>query len=311
MSAPKLARFLLILIGTGLVALLAVGVAAAIGVQSLAPATTAFHYPWSTLAQDADIMNECAECHEAEKFHTCDSCHDDHGSAEMAGVPFNALVLLCGDLADPGYIPVNEIVPYRNQPNTHIALLDFLAEHGVDEFESVTLTSRDGGFVTFEKEYLTAEALLMPHVDGIRFAAENLHVSTWLKGIARIIVVSHETPLTINGKQTSIGRLMLGPTRNLTIEQADVMLKSDTDGQVRKGKTANRLEGAPINLLVSNPDFSELVVRDTQGAETVFEAWEAWDAVLAQLRGRPEVVLVLPNKGRSEWVFGVAAIATR
>ncbi len=66
---------------------------------------------------------------------------------------------------------------------------NFLAEHGAADFESVTLASRDEGFVTFAQPNLTEEALLMPHVDGLRFAAENLHVSTWLKGVWRIIIV--------------------------------------------------------------------------------------------------------------------------
>ena len=107
----------------------------------------------------------------------------------MANVPFDDLILLQGDVPEPGYIPVNDILPYRDQPGTHVALLDFLAEQGVTEFESVTLASRDEGWITIERANLTAEALLMPHVDGVRFAAENLHVSTWLKGVWRIIVV--------------------------------------------------------------------------------------------------------------------------
>jgi hypothetical protein len=109
----------------------------------------------------------------------------------MANVPFNDLILLLGDVPEPDYIPINEILPYREQPGTHVRLLDFLAERGVNEFESVTLASRDGGFVTVTRENLTGEALLMPHVDGVRFAAENLHVSTWLKGVWRKGGVAH------------------------------------------------------------------------------------------------------------------------
>jgi len=253
-------------------------------------------------------MNDCVECHEAAEFHACTTCHDDHGSVEMAGVPFSALVLLSGDLPEPAYVPVNDILPYRDQPGTQVSLLAFLAEHGVEDFESVTLAATDGGFVTIERPNLTDQALLLPYVDGVRFAAEDLHVSTWLKGISRIIVVGVEKTLLIDGEATSMGRLLLGPTASVTIEQTDVMLKSDVDGQIRKAKTASRLEGAPIAALVADPGFARLVVRDAQGQEQTVTAKEAQGAVLAQVWGHPEATLVLPARGRSQWPSGVVEI---
>jgi hypothetical protein len=240
----------------------------------------------------------------------CSSCHDDHGSAELANVPFNALVHLAGDVPEGGFVPVNEIVPYRDQPGSHVALLDFLADQGVTDFESVTLASRDGGFVTLDRTNLNEEALLMPHVDGIRFAAENLDVSTWLKGISRIVVVGGDRPLTLEGYGTSFGRLLMGPTRSLTIDQTDVMLKSETDGVIRKAKKAGRIEGVPVENVVDDPGFEQLVVRDAEGQEHVFSARDARGALLAQLRGRPDVVLVLPELGRVDWVTGVVKISS-
>jgi hypothetical protein len=308
MFASKASRILLIL---ALLVTLVVGggvLAAVAGVKSLAPVRLALHYPWSILAKDADTMNQCYDCHEPADSHTCDSCHDDHGSAEMANVPFDDLILLAGDVPDPGYIAVNDILPYRDQPGTHVALLDFLADHGVTDFESVTLASRDEGFVTFEWPNLTGEALLMPHVDGVRFAAENLHVSTWLKGVWRIIVVGTEKPLTMDGYRTSIGRLLLGPTRSVTIEQTDVMLKSETDGLMRKGKTASRIEGAGLADIVGDPDFDTLLVRDAEGQEHTLTAAEAKGAVLAQMG--PKVILVLPGRGRAQWIADVVELVS-
>lgn len=298
------------------VAALVVGgavVALGMGSRALAPARSALNYPWTMLSAEAETMNDCVECHKPVDFHTCETCHDDHGSAEMANVPFNDLILLLGDVPEPAYIPINEILPYREQPGTHVSLLDFLAERGVSEFQSVTLASRDGGFVTFERENLTAEALLMPHVDGVRFAAENLHVSTWLKGVWRIVVVGTETPLTIDGRATSIGRLLLEPTRSVTIEQTDVMLVSETDGQVRKAKTASRIEGVPVHGLVALPDFRLLVLTDAAGQEHTVEGWEAQGALLVQpmspgIDGRPPVTLLLPERGRAWWVTNVVDI---
>jgi hypothetical protein len=293
-----------------LVALVAGGLAVAIatGAGALAPARAAFHYPWGMLAGEAGTMNDCVECHEPEKFHTCDSCHDDHGSAEMASVPFDDLILLQGDVPEPGYIPVNDILPYRDQPGTHVKLLDFLAERGVTEFESVTLASRDEGWVTVERDNLTAEALLLPHVDGVRFAAENLHVSTWLKGVWRIIVVGPDKPLTLDGYRTSIGRLLLGPTTSVTVEQTDVMLHSEADGQIRKAKTASRIEGAGLADIVADPGFDTLLVRDASGGEHTLTAAEARGAVLAQM-GR-QTVLVLPSRGRAQWIADVVELVS-
>ena len=285
-----------------------VAVAVATGAKVAAPARSAFNYPWAMLADEAETMNDCVECHEPAKFHTCDTCHDDHGSAEMANVPFDELILLQGDVPKPGYIPVNEILPYRDQPGTHVALLDFLVDHGVDDFESVTMASRDEGWVTIERDNLTAEALLMPHVDGMRFAAENLHVSTWLKGVWRIIVVGPDKPLTMDGYRTSIGRLLLGPTRSVTLEQTDVMLRSESDGRVRKGKTAARVEGAGLADIVGDPGFDSLLVRDAAGEEHVLSAAEARGAVLAQMGNR--VVLVLPERGRVQWIAGVVELVS-
>ena len=130
-----------------------VAVAVATGAKVAAPARSALHYPWALLADEAETMNGCVECHAPDKFHTCDSCHDDHGSAEMANVPFDDLILLQGDVPQPGYIPVNDILPYREQPGTHVTLLE---GHLTTEINGVPgacprsppLTSSGPGFVS-------------------------------------------------------------------------------------------------------------------------------------------------------------------
>jgi hypothetical protein len=283
-------------------------VAVAGGARVAAPARAALHFPWTILADEAQTMNDCVACHEPDKFHQCDTCHDEHGSAEMASVPFDDLILLQGDVPEPGYIAVNDILPYRDQPNTHVALLNFLADQGVTEFESVTLASRDQGWVTIGRADLTAEAMLLPHTDGVRFAAENLHVSTWLKGVWRIVVVGTDKPLTLDGYRTSMGRLLLGSTTGVTIEQTDVMLRSETDGQIRKAKTASRIEGIALRDIVGNPGFDTLLVRNAEGGEHALTAVEARGAVLAQM-GK-QAVLVLPSRGRAQWIAGVVELVS-
>jgi hypothetical protein len=305
-SPSRTSRVLLVLALVVALAVVGVVVAATAGARGLAALRLPAQYAWPVLVEEADTMSNCAECHESEHFHTCSTCHDDHGAVEMSGIPFYAVVALTGDVPKPGYVFINDVLPYQDQPHTHVPLLDVLAERGVIDFESVTLASRDEGFVTIERANLTPEALLMPYQDGIRFAAENLHVSTWLKGITRIIVVGAERPLRVDGQATSMGRLLLGPTRSVTVEQTDVMLKSETDGQVRKGKTATRIEGAPIDEIVANPAFDRLLVRDGDGQEHTLTADEAQRAVLCLVRG--QVTLVLPDRGRVQWITDVVEI---
>ncbi|MGC9395141.1 MAG: hypothetical protein ACP5J4_09815 [Anaerolineae bacterium] len=301
----KKRRWLWILIAVLLVlGIGAVGVSG--GAQKPVPWQLVTHYPLDMLAEEAQTMNDCVECHKAADFHTCTTCHDDHGAIEMENVPFYAGITLAGDVSDPGYVLIDDVLPYRDQPYTHLPLLDFLAQQEVTDFESVTLTSLDGGFVTITKENLAPGALLMPYEDGIRFADENLHVSSWIKGIRQIIVVGKETPLTIDGQPTSIGRLLVGPTQLVTVEQTDVMFKSEQDGEVRKASTGSRVEGVPVVSIVTNPAFTELIARDASGKETTLSGEDARGALLVQLRDH--VTLVLPSRGRSQWITDVVEL---
>jgi hypothetical protein len=276
--------------------------------RNTTPVEVLARYPTNMLLEEAATMVECAECHEhaPADFHTCDTCHDDHGAVEFADVPFYAVIAFQGDVPEPGYIQINEILPYQDQPNTFVIVKEFLADQGVEDFESVTFSARDEGFVTVTRENLTDAARLMPYVDGVRFASEDLHVSTWIKGITRIIVVGTETPITIDGEATSMGRLLLGPTRAVTVEQTDVMLKSEDDGEVRRGKTASRVTGAPLTTLLS-ADFDAVTVETADGETMTLDAAEVQDAVLVQRRDSP--TLVLPGRGRSEWIGDVVALS--
>jgi hypothetical protein len=260
----------------------------------------------TTLAAESVVLNECAECHEAQDYHGCDTCHDDHGAIEFAELPFYSLITLAGDVPEPGFVRIHEILPYQDHPETRIQLTDFLAGHGVTDFISVTLISDDGGFVTIEQTDLSDRAWLLPYEDGIRFACEDLHVSTWLKGITSLVVVQVETPLLIDGKSTSMGRLLLGPTMLYTVEQTEVRLVSEVDGFVRKASVASRIEGVPVEALIDLDAVSALQVQTTDGETTQVEEQAVRGAFLAQLRG--EITLVLPDRGRSKWITGLTGI---
>ncbi len=304
----RLSQIAILLATLIIVVVVAAMVAARAGVKVLAPLKTATVYPWSQLAAEADTANHCVSCHKTEEMHTCKSCHDAHGSIEMEDIPFNVLVQLAGDVPEPGNLRVNEILPYADHPDISVSLSQFLRDHGVEQFESVTLASGDGAAVTVEPASLSDEAVLLPHMDGMRFAAENLHISTWLKGVTRIVVVGVDKPLTIDGEATSIGRLLLGATASATIEQTDVMLKSEDDGQIRKAKTASRVEGAPLEPLLRTTGFTRLLVRDKSGRSYELSTDDAQGALIAQMWG--ETVLVLPQRGRGKWVANVVEITS-
>ncbi|MBN2007353.1 MAG: hypothetical protein JXA21_28655 [Anaerolineae bacterium] len=265
------------------------------------------HYPPQMLVEEAHTMAECAGCHEeTDEFHTCDTCHDDHGSVEMENVPFYGVVAFVGDVPEPGYVLLDDILPYRDRPHTYALLLDVLEAQGINNFISVTLTSPDGGSVTLARDQIGADAWLMPFTDGIRFAAESQHASAWIKGIQRIIVVGAETPLNIEEQATSMGRLLQGVTQSVNVEQATVMLKNDKDGQIHKANVASRIEGIPLANFLTTPNYTQVIVRTADGAEHILEHEVARTALLAQINGKTTVVL--PQRGRSQWITEIVTI---
>ncbi len=257
------------------------------------------------LLEEAETMNECAECHNSTDFHTCETCHDDHGAVELADVMFFEVVELTGDVPDPSFVRVNEILPDQNNRGTHITLFEFLENHGIEEFESVTFTTNDGGLTTIESQYLDKTAMLVPYMDGVRFITESVHSSTWLKGIQRITVVGNENPLTIDGYTTSIGRLLLGDTVRLTVEGSDVML-SDESGKTSHAFVANWVEGARLVTLLQSDPAQGITVTDADGVATVLTYDEIADAVIAIVRD--EVTLILTDRGRSAWPTKITKI---
>jgi len=169
----------------------------------------------------------------------------------------------------------------------------------------VTFTTNDGGFTTIERQYLDETALLVPYIDGVRFITESVHSSTWLKGISRITIVTEETPLTIDGESTSIGRLLLGETIRVTVEGSEVMLTGE-DGETSRAFVANWAEGPRLLPLLENPSPEGVVVTDSEGNETELTFEEIQNAIIAIIRD--EITLVLPDRGRSVWPTKIVRI---
>jgi hypothetical protein len=149
--------------------------------------------------------------------------------------------------------------------------------------------------------------MLLPYIDGLRFVSEKVHVSTWLKGISRIIVVGTETPLLIDGEATSIGRLLIGETVRFTLESTDVMLAND-DGETSHAQVANSVEGALLAPLLADPDADSIVVTNSAGETFELSAEEVANAALAVVYD--EITLVFPERGRSAWLTDVVKIVS-
>lgn len=291
---------IIIILGGSLIALILV--------TKPTPVALIQNYGLGYLWEEAKIMNECSECHSAVDFHDCKDCHDEHGSAKLAGVRFYEVVELTGDVPEHAFVRVNEIIPHQENVGSHILLFDFLAQNGITSFESITFITNDGGVTTIEYQYLDDTAMLVPYVDGVRFVTESVHVSTWLKGIKQMIVVSPERPITIDGENTSIGRLLLGETIRLTVEGSNPML-TDEDGITRVAYVANWIEGAPLLPLLNTPNPNHITVTDRDGNQFVLDGDEIQNAVIAVVRR--EVTLVLPDRGRSAWPTGIVQIESK
>lgn len=272
------------------------------------PIAVISEYGLGLLWKEADTMNACAECHNSQDFHTCETCHDDHGAVELSGVRFFEVLELTGDVPDPTFVRVNEVLPDQENAGTHITLFEFLRQYDIEDFESVTFTTNDGGLTTIESQYLDETAMLVPYVDGVRFVTESVHSSTWLKGIIRITVVSKEKPLLIDGEATSIGRLLLGETIRLTVEGSDVML-TDKAGDTSRALVANWVEGARLTPLLANPSSEKIILTDTNGEMIEMTGLEIQDAVLAIVRDK--ITLILPERGRSAWPANIVRIESK
>ena len=297
----KTTRTLLIILGV----VVLVAIVFALSFKQL-PVRLLTDYSFSLLWEESTAMHECAECHETEEFHSCSTCHDEHGSVELPELYFYNMIELTGDIPEVIFIPANHFFSYSELPNTFLTVEAFMEKWEIPDYESFTIYTRDGEFVSITKENITENAMFLPYEDGIRFASEDLHVSTWAKGIAKIIIVSDEKPLRIGNEITSIGRLLLGKTTSITIEEAKVMFKSEEDGQTRQAITSSRVEGAALEDLLDLKMYDAIQFTLQDDSNVTFSVEEVQDAVLTKQWS--SVVLIIPDTSRNNWIFNITAI---
>lgn len=239
---------------------------------------------------------------------TCAECHDVHGALELSDAPFQSQVWILGDVPEATYLIVDDLFPYAEaEAGTSIALPDLLARYGAAEWERVALESLDGGWVVLEREYVTEASLLVPYLEGVRFADSNQHESTWLKGVRWIIVEGAERSLRIGEEQTSLGRLLLAQRTTVVAEGAQAMYRSEADGQIYRGEYAHLYTGALVSQALGDGWAAErFVATNAAGRVTEFAREDLEGAVIATVNGRP--ALVLPREGRGRWVTDLVAL---
>ena len=81
-----------------LVLVIVVGIAVMIASLNPVPTRMITDYPMSMLVEEAQYMHDCAECHETDEFHMCDTCHNEHGSADLANLNFYSVLHVTGDV---------------------------------------------------------------------------------------------------------------------------------------------------------------------------------------------------------------------
>ena len=272
------------------------------------PVRVLTEYSFDTLWEEGTTMHDCAECHDTkEEFHTCSTCHDEHGSVELPNLSFYNMIELTGDVKEVTFIPWNHFFnSYSALPNTFITVDEFMTKWDISDYESITLYTRDGEFVTINKSDITTNAMFLPYEDGIRFASDDLHESTWAKGIAKIIIVGKEKPLQIGNELTSIGRLLLGKTTSISIEEAKVMFRNEEDGVTREAFTSGRVEGVAMDDLLDLDRYQDIAFTLQNGEKVVLPVDTVREAVLTKQNA--SVVLVIPDQGRSDWVFDIVRV---
>lgn len=254
----------------------------------------------------------------------CIDCHEMHGAIEIDNLTTDGLIWLGGDVEEPVWIETWEMFRTHQEDglaemtlgdgliedhHTHpgIRLLDLLREYGgVEDFKRVVLISADGGHVSIERESVSETARLVPYLNSVRFADEKLHSSAWFRGITEIIVVGTEPTLTVNGESTSLGALLVGDLRMVTIEPGAALLVDSETGDRYRNVTSHYFTGADV-LRLCGCDFTAVeVVAD--GERHTLPAEEVAGAVLAHGEDTPDPTLVMPEKTRGEWLFDVTEI---
>jgi len=236
----------------------------------------------------------------------CYNCHGEiHGAVKVEDVPFNAFVLLTGDVPKAEYIRVNDIFPYRQREDAAISIPDFLAQYGVLGFAGVNLVSSDGGIVFLQREYITEKSLLVPYLEGIRFADENQHVSTWLKGVSKIVVIGTEKPLIVDGIGYSIGEILGENTHTVVTERGRAMYRRPGTEKTYRGEYSHLVEGKLLDDLIQGT-YSALTVTSRDGDTHHIPAAKTEGAVIGMVRGVP--TLVFPDTTRRDWISDVVGI---
>jgi hypothetical protein len=280
------------------------GVALIISIYPI-PVQILTEYPFHGLLEESRKMHECAECHDGNDFHSCETCHNDHGSVTLKGIDFYSTLHITGDVPREMYLPLNKTFIMEERKNEKINIFDLLQENNINNFDKVIIYTNDGGFVTIAIDNLGDDSYLVPYEDGIRFIDEDLHESTWLKSIVKIIIISSDGKFQVNGMPITYGELLFEEAVEFTVERAKVMYKNSNNGRLKSAETATRIEGVQLTSFLS-PEGDQDIEVITNENVLVFKKKELLNLKITLIDD--QVVVVFPNLSRKDWIYGVKEI---
>ncbi len=238
----------------------------------------------------------------------CTKCHELHGGIRYEDVKTDGWIHLTGDVPEQAWIETVKLFEtHKIDDLPGVTLLDLLAEHGCDNFHRIALISLDGGHASIESQDLTESARLVPHLGAARFADERLHASAWLRAIVEICVVGDEPGIDLDGRRTTYGALLAGDRMTALTEPARVALDDEATGRTYRNVASHLVTGVPFARLIERQ--CERINVAAGGDMLSFGMEDLRSAVLSRDKHEGVVMLVLPQRSRSEWPMGVTAVA--
>jgi hypothetical protein len=229
----------------------------------------------------------------------CDQCHEGHGSVIAPDVNMNGTLLLTGDTPKDEYIVIDDIFKLKQidittlkqqdgvgVPSRGVPVFDFLAAHGVTDFDRIILYADDFE-MTLNKSEMSGDTIFVPMEYAIRVIGPNMPVSAWAKNIRTIVVVGGAAgdSIQINGKEITYGQMVadgmdsmvynrkslgyIGSDREYQYETAFIAPGIRLDTLLSKlgyaGYSNVTIEGPVIETAYTRDDLSGLLVTRDQG----------------------------------------------
>ncbi len=244
----------------------------------------------------------------------CKQCHEGHGSVVAPDVNMNGTLFLTGDTPKDEYVVIDdifklkqvEITTLKQQdgvgvPSKGVPVFDFLAAHGVTDFDSLIFYADDFE-MTLNKSEMSGETIFVPMEYAIRVIGPNMPVSSWAKNIRTIVVVggSSGDSIQINGKEVSYGQMIADGMDSLVYNRKMLgYAGSDRDYQY---ESAFITPGIRMDTLLSKEGFAGYSKVAIEGPviETAYTRDELSGLLVTRDQGK--IKIATTQKARANWM---------